>query len=65
MSHPRIYQPELHPHLVKGLHHEARHRKVPMTKLLNGIVAKALEHTEGMRIASEEIRQSAGEQVAA
>ena len=50
MPHPRCYQPELHPHLIKGLHHEAKRRGVPMTKLLARIVSSALEPTEGMRI---------------
>jgi hypothetical protein len=65
MSQHRVYQPELHPLLIKALHHEARHRRMPMTKVLSEIVARALEDTEGMRRAREEIRQSVGEQVAA
>ena len=43
MPHPRSYQPELHPHLIKGLHHEAKLRGVPMTVLLRSIVTQALE----------------------
>ena len=58
MSHPRSYQPELHPHLIKGLHHEAKLRGVPMTVLLKSIVMKALEPTEGMQIARQEIRET-------
>lgn len=58
MSHPRSYQPELHPHLIKGLYHEAKLRGVPMTKLLREIVAKALEPTEGMQRARQEIRET-------
>jgi hypothetical protein len=42
MPHPRSYQPELHPHLIKGLHHEAKLRGVPMTVLLRSIVTQAL-----------------------
>ena len=57
MSHPRSYQPELNPILIKGLHHEAKLRGVPMTRLLREIVAEALETTEGMRIARQEIRE--------
>ena len=55
MPHPRSYQPELHPHLIKGLHHEAKLRGVPMTVLLRSIVTQALEPTEGMRIARQEL----------
>ena len=58
MSHPRSYQPELHPHLIKGLHHEAKLRGVPMTKLLREIVAEALEPTEGMQRARQEVRET-------
>jgi hypothetical protein len=55
MAHPRCYQPELPPQLIKGLHHEARLRGVPMTVLLRGIVTEALERTEGMRLARQEL----------
>jgi len=65
MAYPKVYQPELHPLLVKALFHQARHRRMPMTKVLGEIVARALEHSEGMRRAREEIHSSAGEQVAA
>jgi len=58
MSHPRSYQPELHPHLIKAIHHEAKLRGVPMTKLLREIVTKALEPTEGMQRARQEIRET-------
>ena len=56
--HPRTYQPELHPHLIKALHFEAKLHGVPMTRLLREIVASALEATEGMRIARQEIREA-------
>jgi hypothetical protein len=58
MSHPRSYQPELHPHLIKGLHHEAKLRGLPMTKLLREIVASALEPTKGMQIARKEVHEA-------
>ncbi len=58
MPYPRTYQPELDPSLIKGLHHEARLRGVPMTKLLKRIVAEALEPTEGMRIARQEMKSA-------
>jgi len=55
MSYPTVYQPALPAVLIKGLHHEAQLQHKPMTKLLAEIVASALEHTEGMRVAREEI----------
>lgn len=58
MSHPRSYQPELHPHLIKGLYHEAKLRGVPMTELLREIVSEALEPTEGMQRARHEVRET-------
>ena len=58
MPRLRTYQPELHPHLIKGLHHEAKLRGVPMTVLLKSIVTAALEPTEGMQLARQEIRET-------
>lgn len=58
MSHPRCYQPELPPHLIKGLYHEAKLRGVRMTKLLREIVTQALESTEGMQRARQEIEET-------
>jgi hypothetical protein len=58
MPYPRSYQPELHPHLIKGLHHEAKLRGVPMTVLLRSIVAAALEPSEGMQLARQEIQET-------
>ena len=55
MTRPTVYQPALPPHLVKGLHHEAKLRGKPMTRLLAEIVAEALEHTEGMSLARAEL----------
>jgi len=55
MPHPTVYQAALPSVLIKGIHHEARLRPMPMTKLIAEIIASALEHTEGMRAAREEI----------
>lgn len=55
MSHPRTYQPELPKALIKALYHEAKHRHLPMTKLLAEIVTHALDNTEGMCRAREEL----------
>ena len=57
MPHPRSYQPELHPHLIKGLHYEAKLRGVPMTVLLRSIVTEALDSTEGMQLARQAVRE--------
>lgn len=60
MSYPRTYQPELRPFLIKALHHEARHRRIPMTRLLDRIVSRALDDTEGMRRARSELNETSG-----
>jgi hypothetical protein len=55
MPFPKTYQPEIRPLLIKALHHEAKLRQQPMTKLLNLIVSNALANTPGMQRACEEI----------
>ncbi len=65
MPYPRVYQPELHPHLIKGLFHESKLRKMPMTRILNDIVTRALDNTEGMKLAEAELRQADRDTVAA
>lgn len=54
MSKPRVYQPALHPFLIKGLYHESKRRGVPMTKLLTEIVSDVLDNTEGLRQARDD-----------
>ena len=61
MAYPKVYQPELRPFLIKALHHESRHRRIPMTRLLDRIVARALDDTEGMRRARSETKQPSGD----
>lgn len=58
MAYPRCYQPELPPFLIKAIHHEAKLRGVPMTKLLREIVSEALRRTEGMQRARQEIQDA-------
>lgn len=58
MAYPRCYQPELPPFLIKAIHHEAKLRGVPMTKLLREIVTEALRRTEGMQRARQEIQDA-------
>jgi len=58
MAYPRCYQPELPPFLIKAIHHEAKLRGVPMTKLLREIVSEALRRTEGMQLARQEIQDA-------
>ena len=60
MAYPKVYQPELQPFLIKALHHQARHLRVPMTRLLNEIVTHALAKSEGMRSARKEIESQPG-----
>jgi 6-phosphogluconolactonase (cycloisomerase 2 family) len=54
MSRPRHYSPALDRFLVCALYHEARHRKLPMTALANGLLAEQLQGTAGWRQAEEQ-----------
>ncbi|MCH7225012.1 hypothetical protein [Haloferula sp. A504] len=65
MPRNTTYQPPLSRFLIKALHHEARLRKEPMTRLLARIVSDALEHSEGMRKARAEMAESAPARIAA
>ena len=49
------YVPAIDRFLVKVLYHEARHRKIPMTKLLALLLRDALRGREGWRLAEAEI----------
>lgn len=62
------YVPAIDRFLVKVLYHEARHRKMPMTKLLALLLRDALRTGEGWRLAEQEIadteRHEAADQAA-
>ncbi len=46
MSQRGLYQPRIHDQHIRKLYHIAKRQRVPMTKLLNLIVATAIEELE-------------------
>jgi hypothetical protein len=51
MSRPTHYVPTIGRHLVCALYHEARHRRQPMTRLVDELLTAALQGTAGWQIA--------------
>ncbi len=47
MSRPRHYSPTISRFLVSVLYHEARHQKIPMTKLTEKLLLNALRGSTG------------------
>ncbi len=52
MARARWYSPQLDRFLVSALYHEARRRKVPMTRLANGLLESALAGSQGWEAAA-------------
>lgn len=48
---PRHYSPALSRFLVSALYHEAKARKIPMTKLTDNLLRQSLTGTEGWKTA--------------
>ncbi len=53
MSKSRHYSPVIERFLVAVLYHEARHRKVPMTRLTNQLLKDALANSVGWQQATQ------------
>jgi hypothetical protein len=53
MARPRHYSPAIERFLVSVLYHEARHRKIPMTRLTNDLLKGALTHSVGWQLANQ------------
>jgi len=51
MPRPQHYSPAIERFLVSVLYHEARHRKIPMTRLVDDIIKKALTNSTGWQLA--------------
>ena len=49
MPRPRHYSPQLSRFMVSVLYHEAKARKVPMTKLTDQLLRQSLTDSEGWR----------------
>jgi hypothetical protein len=64
MSRPRHYSPVIERFLVSVLYHEARHRRVPMTRLTNEIIKRALTDSTGWQLASQSLNCPAPRAVA-
>ncbi len=60
MARARWYSPQLDRFLVSALYHEARRRKVPMTRLANQLLESALAGSAGWREAEVAMRLSEG-----
>ena len=62
MARPSYYVPALPRFTVCALHHEAKRRGIPMTRLADGILTDALKATPGWDAAVEQQqRQTAGQ----
>jgi hypothetical protein len=53
MAQNRHYSPRIKRDLVGFLYHEAKHRKMPMTKLVDHLLRKALRGDDSTRIREE------------
>jgi hypothetical protein len=53
MPRPQHYSPAIQRFLVSVLYHEARSKKIPMTKLTNQILEDRLKGSTGWMIAQE------------
>src|SRR6266853_6465768 len=51
MPRSQYYSPTIERFLVTVLYHEARHRKIPMTQLVNEIVKDGLANSTGWQMA--------------
>ncbi|RBP38196.1 hypothetical protein DES53_112194 [Roseimicrobium gellanilyticum] len=58
MSRPRYYVPCISRNLVCALYHEARHRRKPMTRLVDELLTTALRGTAGWQLAQAQAQTS-------
>jgi hypothetical protein len=59
MFRPCHYSPAIERFLVSVLYHEARHRRMPMTRLTNEIIKLALANSVGWQLASQSLNAPA------
>lgn len=52
MAKPRHYSPHINRFIVSVLYHEAKHQKIPMTKLTDDLLLKALRGSTGWILAT-------------
>ncbi|MEC5129494.1 hypothetical protein VSU19_22225 [Verrucomicrobiales bacterium BCK34] len=54
MARSKVYNPVVAPPLICALYHEAKRRRMPMTKLIEEVLVRALSGTPGWVAASEQ-----------
>ena len=64
MARPHHYSPAIERFLVSVLYHEARHRKIPMTRLANQILKEELAESVGWQLALQSLAAPGQESVA-
>ena len=60
MSRSQHYTPPLSRFIVGALYHEAKQRRIPMTRLANNLVEAGLKDSEGWQKAQEAMRLREG-----
>ena len=60
MSRSQHYTPPLSRFIVCALYHEAKQRRIPMTRLANNLVEAGLKDSEGWQRAQEAMRLGEG-----
>ena len=63
MARSKHYTPPLSRFLVCALYHEAKQRRIPMTRLANDLIELALKETPGWREAQAQEAMQIGEGV--
>ena len=53
MARPQHYSPVISRFLVSVLYHQAKHQKVPMTKLVDDLLTQALRGSSGWATATD------------
>jgi hypothetical protein len=60
MSRPKHYTPPLSRFIVCALYHEARQRRIPMTRLANDLIETGLRDSAGWKEARDQMRLGEG-----
>ena len=55
MGRPALYSPAIDRQIVCALYHEARHRRKPMTRLVNELLSGVLRDTHGWQTALDQL----------
>jgi len=61
MPRPTHYSPAIERFLVSVLYHEARHRNIPMTRLVNQILKAGLANSPGWHLATQALVPPSGQ----